>query len=333
MLDSCGDTGIMSEATLTLGEHELYFLPSGTPATAPATRVEIDFGGKKRTFLTRLVFREIFDDCDLCYLFYCDETNTDGSVFAVSTTFMSGASPDLDDDDIDVYEMIEGDSLRLWHSAESPFGIQVSSFNRGEVHWRNRGVQIAVQGFEWDRLWIRSAFNRCSQAKFLKFCERLCCDEDSELKRAVRWNDLSSEQKDGTAFGCENGDWKTLYRLFACAQIVVVYNGGNFPTPKENNSFWRLDDYSAKRKNRVSRDTWAMRWQAALCKIFRPLFWSNDPVYVWNWRNNDPKYKERNVVRCANPTHHEFLEAQVELREFLHPHLPAEEIEALMRPA
>ena len=320
----------MSSETLELSEHELYFLPPGTAATAPATRVEVEFGGEKRAFLARLVFREIFDDCELYYVFYRDEASTDNSVFAVSVAFMLGYSPDLED--VDLYEIIEGDCLRLCHGAESPFGIQISSQGRGEVDWRNHGVQVAVEGFQWDRSWFQGTFNHCSQEKFLRFCERLCCDENSELKRAVQWNALSPQQKDEIAFGCENGDWKTLHRLFACAQIVVVYNRGDFPDPKENDSFWRLDDDSAKRKNRVSHDTWAMRWQAALCGIVRPLFWLNDPVYVWNWRNNDARYSERNVVRCTMPTHHQFLEAQLELRAFLRLHLPADEIEQLLLP-
>ena len=327
---NCGDTQFMSNATLELSEHELYFLPPGTPATAPATRVEVNFGGEKRAFLARLVFREIFEDCELYYVFYRDETNIDGSVFAVSIPFMLGYSPELND--IDLYEILEGSSLRFWHRAESPFGIQISSTGHGEVNWRNHGFQVAVQGFQWDKLWINDTFNHCLQEEFLRFCERLCYDENSELKRAVQWNALSPKQKDDIAFGCENGDWKTLHRLFVCAQIVVVYNRGDFPNPKENDSFWRLDDDSAKRKNRVSLDTWAMRWQAALCGIIRPLFWLNDPVYVWNWRHNDTKYSARNTVRCSAPTAHELLEAQLELRDFLRPHLSTAEIEALMRP-
>lgn len=173
----------MANETLELSEYELYFLPSGTAATAPATRVEVEVDGEKYEFLARLVI--------------CRHER----------------------DDINIH--------RLFYRA-----------------WQNEVVGI------------------CGSREVRSY-------EPS----------LTESEKDLTT-----NDQATVIRWIYC-------------------------------------------WRAAICEIMRPSFWRDEPEYMVSYRRSNREREKPFLIFRGQPTAHEFLEAQTELRDFLRPHLPDDEIE------
>ena len=317
----------MSEATLTLSEHELYFLPPGTPATAPALRVEVEVDGEKHWYLTRVEYAETWDDFDAFNIFYRKDCVADSNIFVFPFSGSVAVTQDQ------IIEAIENYGHCFWHVSGNPFGITLFDNGSGRVVWRREGKQISEEEFKWDCRNFEEDWKDLPQREFEQICQRLLADEDSSLNGAIRWNALPPEQKDFIAFGCENGDWEKLRHLLYCAQILIVFQCRDFAFTDEISLCWRVDYRWEGGRTRTEAGDWGKRFQSALYKIVRPLFWFDEPGYVWTWRNcMSPNFALNDIPLCSAPTHHEFLEAQLELREFLRPHLSDEAIEKLLSP-
>ncbi len=338
----------MSDATLQLSQHELYFLPPGTPATSPATRVEVEVRGEKFWITVRLECSGRVGRAEQYRVFWRPEGVEDARVFVSQVTVEAG--PDAERKAISrIRQSIDMGSVRLWRAPDAPFGVEVSTENYGRIEWRKDGERLAAETFDWEPKWTNREFANLSQIEFVELLQAAYADEDSSLWQTLRWQALTRDQKNGVAFGCENGDWQKLRRLFACAQIVIYCECGPFPYLREvtqskptrdgkpvfsvyeRNWRWFFDE-SLQAKQLDSRERgWQMRWQNAICQIARPKFWPHEPIYTFNWRRSHADY-DRCYVESAMPTRNQALEAGLELREFLRPHLPESEFEALLRP-
>lgn len=312
----------MSNETLELSEHELYFLPPGTPATAPATRVEVE--GK--VFLTRLIWDSI--EVERYFIFHRRERSEE---ILVSSGRISGVVPEIKSEDeikfiINTIEPTGG--TRFWCSPHREYGIFITINGHFYVFRQHENTEGEWVYFRCETPWQGEQFAFYPQSKFTEFCQQMHNDANSVLHEALRWKELSPEQKDAIAFRCENGDWETMRHYFLLAAKIVTYRCGPFPLPVRGASLWKFD-LSWPREDIPFALQWCSRWRITLCHIFRASFTADEPLFIKAQRM---KQHWRCIVKCNVPTAHETLEAQLELREFLRPHFSDDEIEKLLHP-
>ena len=339
----------MSTSILELSEHELYFLPPGTPAVGEATRVEVEIRGEKFWITARLELSGRLDRLDQYRVFWRPDGLEDSRVFASQITVAGG--PDSAFDALGrIHHCIDMGSVRLWRAPDAAFGVEVSTENYGHIELRRGGRRVGMETFSWEHRWTNHEFASLLQAEFLQLLQSNYDNKNSSLWPVLRWCELTDDEKNGVAFGCQNGNWQQLNRLFACAQIAIYGECGPFsylmdgrwlkPAHKgakpvfqahEAAWLWFFDEpLQVSQPSSVERK-WRARWRDALCQIVRPNFWPDEPIYNLNWRRTHYNYGSCRV-ECRMPTAHEARQAQLELREFLRPHLSQAEIEALFVP-
>ncbi len=333
MLHSCGDTWIMSQATLTLSPHELYFLPPGTPATSQATRVEVEVDGKIRAFLAR---SEIYivpnRKHHSIFLFFKEET-ADAALIGLESFSLQTPRAQTENQIADsVKSLVRYNRIprnRYWRSPSGAFGVVFNSRGRASVQSGDGNNSLGRVPFRWDEHGDKGEFCSWNAPEFLEFCARVAEDEHSPLQYALTWRNFSEEQKNAIAFGCDYGDWETMRHYFLLAAKIITHHFGAFPLPESELTKWKIDlPWPSEEVPRAL--SWSSRWRAAISQIFRPSFQGDEPICISEWRTRTNV--ARCAVKCTVPTHHELVEAQLELREWLRPHLPAAEIEELMRP-
>ncbi len=336
----------MSNPILELSEHELYFLPPGTSAIAPATRVEVEADGEVRTFLGRLEWQyQNRDDRDYYYIFHRPAQDESLGLIArgaciKARTVALTAEETFNWIRKNIKSCYPGYTKRLWHPPNADFGIDFAMYGfsggHADIEWRRGERRPESVGFQWKLPHEVEDFDLWPQHDFLLFCQRLLNDENSEMNFALNWREKSEQEKDAIAFGCQMGDWKGLQHLFGCAQKLITCHLGKFPWPESERSQWNFDRVWSSRPGTVEpcaeAIAWSNRWRAAICEFARPSFWRDEPISIYRWRHHEPNRRKLLSVECTMPTHHELLEAQLELREFLRPHLSAAEIEALFVP-
>ena len=332
---------------LELSEHELFFCAPGTPALAPAERVEAK-GKPTRIWLARLEFFERdAHRSDLYQIFLRPEDAPDAPILSCRMSSPPRPKKQVEVVPLDAKKRASWikQSLklerfaRLWHPSAAPFGLSLQSDGIAEVYWPGRdgqtpealtfrwraNVQRAAQGDELAHVDLTS----WPQTEFLAFCQSLYDDADSQLRGAIGWHYTPPESRDAVAFGCRIGDWEELRQLLRAALTVVTHSCGISPSFARKQAYRQIDFITASDEPAT---VWFNRFRAAICQVMRPSFWPDEPIYVYAWRGQRAHDDERHMVRCAVPTHHELAEAQFELREFLRAHLSASEIEALFVP-
>ncbi len=182
--------------------------------------------------------------------------------------------------------------------------------------------------FQWDRQEKYGSLFEWSTPQFHAFCEQLATNKASELNFFLDWKKLPYETKNSSITHCEHGDWGQLRHLLTWVLQIAVYHYGSFPEGKETSSYW----WFTHPYNHLERPAtlFLLRWKKVICDIVRPSFWPEEPLCCSKWRNDETDIESD--ITCSIPTAHEFLEAQLGLREFLRPHLSTDEIEALFIP-
>ena len=339
----------MPNETLELSPHELYFLPPGTAATAPATRVEVEVRNEKYWIAARLELRGHLDRLDQYRVFWQPDGIKDARVFVTHIT-VKGGTDSASDALRQIRRCIDLGSVRLWRSPDEKFGVEVSTENYGRIELRKDGRRVEMETFSWEHKWTNQEFASLPQHEFLELLQEAYDNKNSSLWPVLRWCELTTGGKNEVAFGCQNGNWQELTRLFVCAQIVIYRECCPFPYLMDGRRIkpahkgakpvfqtheaewqWFFDEPLEATETSALERKWRVRWQDALCQIMRPNFWPDEPIYNLNWRRSHYNYGSCRGA-CKMPTAHEFLEAQLELREFLRPHLPADEIEQLLLP-
>ena len=324
----------MSDATLKLSQHELYFLPPGTPAVAEAIRMEVEINGERQMFLARLDWTYLEADKRGCLSMFCQREDVrEVGVFGGMSWILKPLPPFSQQQKRErTREILELNNLnRYWRAPDASYGVTFRWNGIASIYWGWTNHKKESVSFRWNAIAERDVRLLASRQNFLQNCQQFHADENSSLNDALRWAELTEAQRDAIAFHCENGNWERLRQLFWLAQKVVTSRLGTFPLPGADLSRWKFDSPWPS-VDAPSALEWSMRWRKALCNIVRPAFWNEEPLCVKEWRKTS-KNIPRCVVTCAVPTAHELLEAQLELRDFLRPHLPESEIEALLRPA
>ena len=327
---------------LRLSANELYFVAPGTPAVAPATRVEVEIDGEKKLFLARAEWQyRNRKDRSIYHVFYCEEKLENAPIWG--DTYFVAASNEPSSKYGMLHALDEsikrGHSCRFWRPSQEPqepFGVRFRSQRCAEVVWRHESQIVESDTFFWVTPRVEREFANWPQREFVAFCEELYADENSQLNFVLRWRELLPEQKDAIAYGCQVGDWKQLRHLFSCVQLLITHHYGPFPLPNHSESFWYFDRPWSPRvvspEPCLAEMAWATRWRDTICEIMRPSFWDKEILCVSRWRHHEIRSRSQWKIRCGIPTHHELLEAQLELRDFLRAHLTESEIDALMRP-
>ena len=180
----------MSEATLTLSPHELYFLPPGTPATAPATRVEVEGEGEMRVFLARW----IRDADDWCVLFYRGENSEEILTHSgrISGDVLAANAANRDDEISFIINFVMPPPiLRYWCSGDKEYGIIVEKKGRVRVIVR-RKINSKPITFGIKIPWDAEEFADYPQREFIDFFQSMSDNANSVLNLALRWEDLEA---------------------------------------------------------------------------------------------------------------------------------------------
>ena len=228
---------------------------------------------------------------------------------------------------------------RYWRAPDGEFGASFNSSGQAFLHSNDKASSVDIVRFQAaENQREMEDFALWNQSTFLEFCHRLYADERSTLRYALKWRGLNEAEKDATAFGCSNGDWAMLCHAISLAQKIATYKHGIFPLNRRSQSKSKVDsvlfrrDWTCPPKGSAACILFGT-YGSMICDIVKPSFWFDEPLCHRDWRANSPKSQRYLLeICCTMPTAHEFLEAQLELRAFLRPHLTADEIEALMRP-
>lgn len=327
----------MPDETLELSPHELYFLPPGTPATAPAERVEVEVDGEMRTFPARLEWESVRHESSEFYsVFFRVEDARHDEILGHQTSVRK------EEEDLTEQEIVElmknaiavRHAQRYWNAPDVPYQLSIGS-EWVTVRWdeRNEFAESSLN-FRGDLPWKGAQIFSSPRSEFLDLCWQMHEDKSSGVHQALRWAQMKREQRDEIVFRCANGDWAKLHRLFSLALRVLVASYEIPPSPLTGVTPWLFDKELEYHRtlDKYGAMATARRWYSVICNIIRPVFWPDEPSYFWHWRRKWTQQANINTALCGIPTAHEVLEAQLELRDFLRPHLRAEEIEALMRP-
>ncbi|BCM93373.1 hypothetical protein IAD21_05264 [Abditibacteriota bacterium] len=252
-------------------------------------------------------------------------------------------------------------TARFWKALDLPFGVALHSNGSGEIIER-RGQYEEIHTFNWCG-WgkeERTPFFEWDTQEFHAFCRGLVQAPGSDLNFFLKWRRLSFEEKTALATRCENGDWEQLARLFSQALLLVFHYFVTHPDKKglDVNLKWKSLSYRHKwdiggwtwtgdrlylyPKDQYPAQAYAGRLQEAIFQIVRPTFWLPPrPLCCYEWIEGHQWFDGENFVLGAQiehraeygmPTLHEFMEAQLELRDFFRPYLSEGEIEALLNP-
>ena len=328
----------MAEPVLELSEHELYFLPPGTPVIAPATRLEVEVDGEKRAFLARWDWAYSRAEGRGCQsILYRQENVEETDIFGGQSWILKPMDEVSDQEKLErMHDIISQKRLnRFWRAPDATYGIVFFPSGIASIYWGWENHLVESVSFQWSLNEPGNEISLCSRLEFLEYCQRFYADKNSKLNYALRWKNLTPKQRDEVAFGCENGTWEILRRVLMLVQKVVTHHYGVFlPDPRSTSSRWQFDHYRElpPKSKHFDAAKWAIRWRAAICEIVCPSFWCEEAYCVQQWRYYDLHRVNLCRLQCTIPTHHEALEAQLELRDFLRPHLPPSEIEALFRP-
>ncbi|BCM93374.1 hypothetical protein IAD21_05265 [Abditibacteriota bacterium] len=323
---------VSSPFQLTLTPHELFALPPDTPATGPAIRVEVTWRDEPAFFaLARLVYiraagQGYKSKGDIYRIFLRDEQRAEDAIFGRGQIFLKEEDCLLSEEELlrrISNSVNRGGFTRFWKSPELPYCLALNSLGRGFVI-SQRDQKASGGDFQVEE-WDRNRFWEWDTNEFHSFCQKLVSDSESELNVFLRWQKLSPEEKTSLATTCELGDLEQLKHLLTWVLQLVVYHFGSYPYVYGNgqSSFWH---YTREIPTMYDRPAvfFARRWQNVIFGIVRPNFWKPPPTLYWPALDT--------MIVCETPTAHEFLEAQLGLREFLRPHLSVGEIEALLSP-
>lgn len=326
--------------TLELSRHELFSLPPDTPAVGEAFRVEVT-SDKRPAFwaLARMVFsrgrsHRLIEDGrirDTYWVFFRDEERPYDEIFAGYTVkLVSGETPTPEELLKQITKGANAPILtRFWQAPDFHFGLSLRTDGQGSI-LDNAGRKDWLRDFYWgneedgEQIW---AWNT---REFQEFCRQMVVDPTSQFNFILRWDRSTPDEKTAISTRCEISDWNNLLRLFTWALQLVTHYFGPYWDENRSNSWWDCT-YLVPRHYDCPAVFFARRWQEVLFAIVRPAFWPKEQPCQRRWRRSDDAGVEDSVT-CEVPTMHEVLEARFRLREFLRPHLSAEEIEALLVP-
>lgn len=319
---------LMLEAMLTLSRAELFFLPADTPATAPAQWLQIvRKGSKPFSALVRLVQILPLEKND-AWLYFRDEGRADDEIISGGRICLGckncddkGATTEF------IAKRIARSShvSRYWAPPNGEFGIELHKEGQIVVatkpHDRNAHVRVGnpPDGHQM------GSMARWPNSRVEDFCQELLSRDDSPLKRFFDWRSLSDAEQKAAVSTVQHGDWEEMIQMLQLALELRNHAFGLHPYDGAEIFVANLHHQKAE----TPADKYLFRWRDALLQIFAPAFLEETLPYVGEVRQK--LGLQQYVSSKSVPTHHEALEAQVQLREFLAPHLSKGEIEALFR--
>ncbi len=165
-------------------------------------------------------------------------------------------------------------------------------------------------------------FLRWPQGEFLALCAQQWNSPDSEMRRAYEFIQLSLDERDKQTLFCENGDASELHHLTHLLAVLlcseVAKDIDQFDDEYENEIWLNLqsatlweytEDGVAARLNRIYQ-----AWRSAILRVVQPRYIGQEtPLYIQDWLDKGRGKLHADVSR---PTHHEQLEAQLQLRDW-----------------
>ncbi|HEX9997793.1 MAG TPA: hypothetical protein VGB45_11660 [Abditibacterium sp.] len=315
----------MSSFTLTLSPAELFFLPAGTPATAPAQRLQITpKEGEPFHVLARLVQILPLEKND-AWLYYRDERRPSDEIIGGGHVCLGCSTCDGKHSTPEgIAKQIAGQRriLRYWMPPSGEFAIQLQDDRPIVMATKphDRNVQIPISNApERD---VKSSLLHWDHFQVEQFCLDLCKRDNSPLNQFLRWQSLSDTEQKAAVSTLQYGDWEQMIQMLKLVLNLHLHAFG-----LSGAMFYVTNP--GRQKPKTPADKYLLRWRDTLLQVFSPAFLKENPPYVRQLRQQLGLQQE--IFSNLMPTHHEVLEAQMQLREFLAPHLSKSEIEALFR--
>ncbi len=182
----------------------------------------------------------------------------------------------------------------------------------------------SIEHFRWKRRRMEPEIAklqilRTTNLNFRRQIRALLNNEESEMRIALRWVNLSEREKDEIAFACESGSWAQLREV---AAWVLTVRLAHQKRRCEQTSVWRLAAYESievRNNPGLDGDEALAFWHIALAEAFgaRGLSISgmkieSMPHGLWGYIDSNQQSK----ISVAPPTMHEAMEAQLKLRDW-----------------
>jgi hypothetical protein len=207
------------------------------------------------------------------------------------------------------WKVCEGGQTTLLRvdASDAAFVGEEDSGNR--FFWRQNPESRRLKDWHWLQM---------SSAEFESQMRELWNNPESRLRFEVNWHHLSDDARDALAFRCENGSWDEFIRLLRLALIARV---GLERGEVLGEVSWQVFCYAPVSVSLGGNHIWPddpflAAWRAALFSFFRPVFARvqgfDEDIYDCI-KSHFFSSRPANWVR-AQPSHHEMLEAQLELQ-------------------
>ena len=157
------------------------------------------------------------------------------------------------------------------------------------------------------------------QSEFAAHFERLWQSPASEMRRAWEFDQLPLAQRDQTVTRCEAGDVEELRGLERAFgrwmwSVEPELVGMDLRIDFQRPLLW---DWDGPEGERLNQRYWG--WREAILRAFQPRYIGRDdaPLFAAQWLQNRALLR----VEVQRPTHHEQLEAHLQLRTWAKLHL------------
>ncbi len=231
--------------------------------------------------------------------------------------------------------------FRPFHPREAArYGAKIYPDGTGEWFYRTQDKKgnlgfLSQSPFRFGDEQTALEFLKLPQAEFLDLCAQQWDSPASELRASYEFDRLSLAERDAQVLSCENGDGDELRRLVDLLAHLIwterVEAQLQFEGEFENvigldlqtgDLLYCREDQIRARLNRLQR-----AWRKAILRVVAPVYIGQAvlPMHIEHW------LKQGRVslrVLVQSPTHHELLEAQLQLRDWARENLsPAEQNE------
>ena len=174
-------------------------------------------------------------------------------------------------------------------------------------------------------------FLKLPQAEFLDLCAQQWNSPASELRASYEFDQLSLAERDAQVLACGNGDANEMRLLMNLLAHAIWSEAARlelqFSDDYENTVWfnWQSDESYRVGEDEGSRylNRLYQSWRAAIFRVLEPRYIGQESLtHIQSWLG-----QARHPLSCVveSPTHHEQLEAQLQLREWAKQHLAEDE--------
>lgn len=305
-------------------------------------RVRTEWGGKEREFL----LREVEIASKQFVVFARDVNSTeDGNWMFYDSSGWAGVSAGCarSPNAMNLFSRTQGCNLgRIFHFSFAPFGTNERGFvfvaPDGQAHLRcvqpdNQDPWLMADLFFFVSI---EGLEDATAAEWRTRVEQELGDPLSQARFALQWRLLSFNQQADLAIACLCGSHSEMQRLFRaalrCESLLQQVEGTwqwAYQMGEQDYVYLAVLNANGLPIGDFEMSPFLIEWRDSLLKWFDPSFdedLSRNHRCVLDWSDNHEVF----AVSVESPTHHERLEAMLELRDWARSKVPDELLKTLL---